>query len=122
MVSKPLSSKKRDKPGGRAYVYHDKGFSFDAGPTVITAPDCIRELFELSGKKMEDYVELLPVTPFLSVDVEDGSVFDYSNDHQRMNEQIAAFCQDDVEGYRKFLLYAEKVFAAGYEKLCHVAF
>lgn len=113
---------KRDKAGGRAYVYEEKGFSFDAGPTVITAPECIRELFELSGKKMEDYVELLPVHPFYRLLWEDGSVFDYSNDQFRMNEQIANFNKDDVEGYRKFLIYAEKVFAAGYEKLCHVAF
>jgi len=58
---------KRDLAGGRAYVYHDDGFTFDAGPTVVTAPDCLRELFALAGKCMEDYVELLPVNPFLSV-------------------------------------------------------
>jgi len=56
---------KRDQPGGRAYVYHDHGFTFDAGPTVITAPDCLRELFILAGKLMDDYVTLLPVSPFL---------------------------------------------------------
>jgi phytoene desaturase len=55
---------KRDRPGGRAYVYHDRGFTFDAGPTVITAPDCLRELFRLAGKSMDDYVRLLPVNPF----------------------------------------------------------
>ena len=54
----------RDKPGGRAYVYEQDGFVFDAGPTVITAPHCIEELFEVAGRRMEDYVELLPVTPF----------------------------------------------------------
>lgn len=51
----------RDKPGGRAYVYHENGFTFDAGPTVITAPLCISELFELAGRQLNDYVELLPV-------------------------------------------------------------
>ena len=55
---------KRDQPGGRAYVYHDHGFTFDAGPTVITAPDCLRELFILAGKLMDDYVRLLPVNSF----------------------------------------------------------
>ncbi len=53
----------RDKPGGRAYVYEDCGFTFDAGPTVITAPHCIEELFTLAGRRMEDYITLLPVTP-----------------------------------------------------------
>jgi len=54
----------RDKPGGRAYVYEMGGFKFDGGPTVITDPDCLRELFEVSGKEMDDYVTLLPVDPF----------------------------------------------------------
>ncbi len=54
----------RDKPGGRAYVYEDEGFTFDAGPTVITDPSALEELFALSGRKLSDYVELLPVSPF----------------------------------------------------------
>ena len=54
----------RDKPGGRAYVYEDRGFIFDAGPTVITAPQCLEELFQAAGRKMSDFVELLPVKPF----------------------------------------------------------
>lgn len=57
---------KRDKPGGRAYVYKDNGFTFDAGPTVITAPPCLEELFELSTRNIKDYVELVPVTPSIS--------------------------------------------------------
>lgn len=55
---------KSDKPGGRAYVYNDEGVTFDAGPTVITDPDCLRKLWALSGRRMEDYVILLPVAPF----------------------------------------------------------
>src|SRR5215213_10231456 len=54
----------RDQPGGRAYVYRMNGYTFDAGPTVITAPHCIEELFEIAGRKLSDYVEMLPVTPF----------------------------------------------------------
>jgi phytoene dehydrogenase-like protein len=57
---------KRAKPGGRAYVYESEGFTFDAGPTVITAPECLRELFSLAGKAMSDYIELLPVRPFIA--------------------------------------------------------
>ena len=55
---------KRDKPGGRAYVYEDQGFTFDAGPTVITDPSALEELFEVAGKRLSDYVELLPASPF----------------------------------------------------------
>jgi phytoene desaturase len=54
----------RDKPGGRAYVYEKDGFKFDGGPTVITDPDCLRELWDLTNRNMDDYVTLLPVDPF----------------------------------------------------------
>ncbi|QMW22041.1 phytoene desaturase [Sandaracinobacteroides saxicola] len=112
----------REKPGGRAYVWHDEGFTFDAGPTVITDPTCLEELFALSGRKLADYVDLMPVTPFYRLMWEDGSVFDYSNDETALFAQIAAKSPGDVEGYRKFLGFSENVFREGYQKLGHEAF
>ncbi len=112
----------RDKPGGRAYVFEDKGFKFDAGPTVITDPTCLEELWALSGRKLSDYVELMPVAPFYRLMWEDGYVFDYSNDEAELNRQIAAKNPRDVEGYRKFFEFSENVFREGYEKLGHEAF
>ena len=119
---KTVIYEKRDLAGGRAYVYHDGGFTFDAGPTVITAPDCLRELFTLAGKSMEAYVELLPVNPFYRLWWEDGYRFDYSADSQELEEQIRHKSPADLEGYRRFLTYSEKVFHEGYEKLVHVPF
>lgn len=113
---------KRDMPGGRAYVYKDKGFTFDAGPTVITAPHCFEELFELSGRKLSDYVQLMPVEPFYRLMWEDGFVFDYGSSVQETLEQIEKKAPADVEGYKKFLKYSEKVFNAGYTELVHVPF
>jgi phytoene desaturase len=113
---------KRDQPGGRAYVYRDKGFTFDAGPTVITAPDCLRELFDCAGKKMEDYVEMMPVTPFYRLFWENGFSFDYSNDPASTFEQIQKKSPEDVDGYSKFLNYSKEVFDQGYTKLAHVPF
>jgi phytoene desaturase len=113
---------KRDQPGGRAYVYHDHGFTFDAGPTVITAPDCLRELFILAGKLMDDYVTLLPVSPFYRLFWEDGYRFDYSDDSRAVEGQIAEKSPRDVKGYRRFLNYSEEVFKEGYENLAHVPF
>ena len=113
---------KRDKPGGRAYVYRDQGFSFDAGPTVITAPDCLKELFSLAGKSMDDYVRLLRVDPFYRLFWQDGFKFDYSDDTALIEAQIAEKSPRDVEGYRKFLSYSQEVFREGYEKLAHVPF
>ena len=112
----------RDKAGGRAYVFEDDGFKFDAGPTVITDPTCLEELWELSGRKLSDYVELMPVAPFYRLMWEDGYVFDYSNDEKLLNDQIAAKNPKDVEGYRKFFEFSENVFREGYEKLGHEAF
>lgn len=113
---------KRDKPGGRAYVYTDDGFTFDAGPTVITDPDCLDQLWTLSGRKMADYVTLLPVSPFYQLCWEDGYRFDYANDQAEIDRQIAAKSPQDVEGYRKFLAYSEDLYREGYEKLGTVPF
>lgn len=113
---------KRDQPGGRAYVYRDNGFTFDAGPTVITAPHCLEELFAVAGKSMGDYVELLPVNPFYRLFWEDGYCFDYSDDDGALEKQIRAKSSADWAGYRKFLKYSQEVFREGYEKLVHVPF
>ncbi|HUU35140.1 MAG TPA: phytoene desaturase [Vicinamibacterales bacterium] len=112
----------RDKPGGRAYVYEDQGFTFDAGPTVITAPGCLEELFALANERMADHVDLLPVFPFYRLFWEDGHVFDYSNDLAAITRQIAARSPADVDGYDRFLAYATRVFDEGYTKLAHVPF
>jgi phytoene desaturase len=112
----------RDKPGGRAYVYEQDGFTFDAGPTVITAPHCIEELFQLAGRNMADYVELLPVTPFYRLVWSDGDVFDYVGDTEAMLAQIRARNPADAEGYLRFVDYTKKVFAKGYEELAATPF
>ncbi|ROR06253.1 phytoene desaturase [Erwinia sp. JUb26] len=117
-----LLLEQRDKPGGRAYVYQDEGFTFDAGPTVITDPTAIEELFSLAGKRIEDYVDLLPVTPFYRLCWEDGEVFDYDNDQARLEAQIHRLNPRDVEGYRQFLAYSKAVFKEGYLKLGSIPF
>jgi phytoene desaturase len=110
----------RDLPGGRAYVYKDNGFTFDAGPTVITAPHCIEELFTVAGRRMKDYVELLPVTPFYRLFwTADGASFDYDGN---LADEIAKHAPGDVEGYKRFVGYSKKVFDQGYTKLAATPF
>ncbi len=111
-----------DKPGGRAYVYEDNGYIFDAGPTVITAPHCLEELFELSGRRLSDYVQLLPVTPLYRLQWSDGVSFDYVADEQGLIEQVRRVSPDDVDGYRRFADYTRRVFEKGYEELGAVPF
>lgn len=113
---------KRAKPGGRAYVYEDDGFTFDAGPTVITDPDSLRELWCLAGCDMDDYVTLLPVEPFYQLCWEDGYRFDYVNDQAALDRQIGAKSPADVAGYARFLRYSEALYAEGYQKLGAVPF
>ena len=74
-----LLLEQRDKPGVCAYVYHKLGCTFDAGPTVITHPESIKELFILYWKQMEDYIELLPVTPFYRLWLEKRRYFKHDN-------------------------------------------
>ena len=106
-----------DQPGGRAHVYRQQGHTFDMGPTVITAPNSIEELFTFAGKHMGDYVELLPVNPFYRLLWEDGDQFDYGGDHNTMVEQIRKHSPRDVAGYLRFVDYAAQVFRAGYDRL-----
>jgi phytoene desaturase len=86
----------RNKPGGRAYFWEREGFTFDAGPTVITDPDCLKELWELTGHDMTEDVELMPVMPFYRLNWPDGVNFDYSNDDAELHRQIGRLDPADV--------------------------
>jgi phytoene desaturase len=112
----------RDKPGGRAYVYEKDGFQFDGGPTVITAPHCLEELFEAAGTRLSEHVELLPVRPFYRLLWPDGDAFDYDGDGQRMLERIRQRSASDAAGYERFLDYSRRVFGKGYEELAATPF
>jgi phytoene desaturase len=107
----------RDKPGGRAYVYEDQGFTFDGGPTVITAPHCIEELFTLTGRNMDDYVKLVPVHPFYRLAWSDGDSMDYVADTEAMAKQFGERNSADAAGYLRFVEHTKKVFEVGYLEL-----
>ncbi|MGN7997951.1 phytoene desaturase [Sphingomonas sp. 22176] len=112
----------RDKPGGRAYYWQRDGFTFDGGPTVITDPDALKELWRLSGHDISEDVNLKPVTPFYRLSWPDGTTFDYTNDDAVLAGEIAKLDANDIAGYRKFLDYSERVYQEGYVKLGAKAF
>ncbi|WP_338447390.1 phytoene desaturase [Pelagerythrobacter marensis] len=112
----------RDKPGGRAYYWEREGFTFDAGPTVITDPACLRELWALTDSDMDADVELMKVAPFYRLNWPDGTVFDYSNDEAQLNAEIARLNPADVAGYHEFLAYSESVYREGYLRLGSIPF
>lgn len=112
----------RDKPGGRAYHWRRDGFTFDAGPTVITDPPCLKELWALSGQDMAADVDLVPVTPFYRLNWPDGTNFDYSNDEAALRAEIEKLNPADAAGYDRFLDYSRGVYEEGYVKLGSAAF
>lgn len=113
---------KLDAPGGRGYVHRQDGFTFDAGPTVITAPFLFEELWALCGRRLADDVDLRPVAPFYRVRFDDGTTFDYSGDAEAMRAEIARLAPDDVAGYERFLKASEAIYKVGFEQLGHVSF
>ena len=112
----------RDKAGGRAYCWERDGFTFDAGPTVITDPPCLKELWELSGHDIAQDVDLMPVKPLYRLNWPDGTNFDYSNDEPELRREIAKISPGDLPGYEDFVRYAAGVWEEGYVKLGHVPF
>jgi len=112
----------RDKPGGRAYVFEDKGFIYDAGPTIITAPFLIDELFALAGKRTEDYVRIVPVTPFYRIVFPDGRHFDYTGNEAEIIAQIEKFSPGDVPGYLQFVAKSRAIFERAFIDLADKPF
>ena len=106
-----------DAPGGRAYVYKQDGFTFDAGPTVITAPFLLEELWALCGKRLADDVAIVPVSPFYRVRFDSGEEFNYTGDAAQMRAEIGRFAPGDVQGYENFLQASEAIYKVGFEQL-----
>ncbi|GEL42996.1 phytoene dehydrogenase [Methylorubrum extorquens] len=111
-----------DQPGGRARVHRQDGFTFDAGPTIVTAPFLFEELWRLCGREMREDVTLVPMQPFYRIRFEDGQSFAYSGDRAAMRAEVARFSPDDVPGYERFMAHSEAVCRMGFEELGHVPF
>jgi phytoene desaturase len=110
------------EPGGRASVFRQDGFTFDAGPTIITAPFLLEDLWALAGRRFADEIELRAISPFYRIMFPDGSKLDCSGDAAAMREQIAKLAPGDLAGYEKFLALSERIYAIGFERLAHRAF
>jgi phytoene desaturase len=106
-----------DAPGGRAYVFRQDGFTFDAGPTIITAPFLLEELWALAGRRLADDVRLQALDPFYRIRFDDGSTLDCSGDPAAMRARVARLSPADVAGYERFMREAEDVYRVGFEEL-----
>jgi len=112
----------RDKPGGRAYVYEDQGFTYDAGPTIVTVPFVLEELWSLAGRKMSDDVKLVPCSPFYRIVFQDGQTFDYTGKQSEIEAEIRKFNPKDVEGYRRFAKKTSQIFDKAFTELADQPF
>jgi phytoene desaturase len=111
-----------DGPGGRGYTHFRDGFTFDAGPTIVTAPFLFDELWALCGKRREDDVELRALDPFSRVRVADGSWFDDSGDPAKMRAEVARLSPGDVDGYERFMEVAQRCYELGFEGMAAMPF
>lgn len=112
----------RHQLGGRAGVFKREGHTFDAGPTVITAPYLLNELFEMLGEDPKDYFTLLPIDPFYRIQFNDGSSFDYVGDEDRIIQNIESLSPQDVDGYRRLSRHARDIFDVGFTRLADEPF
>ncbi|PDW02691.1 phytoene desaturase [Candidatus Viridilinea mediisalina] len=115
---------KRDKPGGRAYVYQTKGFTFDSGPTVVTAPFMFDDIWKAAGRRREDYFKLQPCDPYYRIfnHSKQGRYLEYGDDEQALLEQIRSWNPRDVEGYKKFMATTQAIFEKGFVELADKPF
>lgn len=113
---------KLDAAGGRAYVFRQDGFTFDAGPTIITAPFLLEELWTLCGRNFSDDVDLRAMKPFFRLRFDDGDTFDYTGDPQQMRAEIRRIAPDDLDGYERFLKASATAYRLGYEQMGDMPF
>ena len=108
---------KLSKLGGRAQVIERNGYKYDTGPTVITAPFLIEELFNLFNEKLSDHLEFKPLDPWYRFHFHDSTTFDYSSTVEETKKEISKFSPEDAESYDNLLKESEKIFDIGFTKL-----
>ena len=103
--------------GGRARVFKKGSFIYDGGPTVITAPYLLEELFSLFNKNISDYVKIVPLDLWYRFVFNDGDTFDYSGNEKLMEKEIKKFSEKDYQGYNQLVKFTEKIFDKGFTDL-----
>lgn len=107
----------RENLGGRAYQLKDQGFTFDMGPTLITAPELLEELWQMAGRSMHEDISLVELSPFYRIIFHDGRSFDYWGKQAQDEAEIARFEPRDVEGYRAFLAATKHIYERAFVDL-----
>ena len=103
---------KNAKVGGHACQLLKDGYTFDMGPSIITAPDLIQRVFKCAGVRMEDYLDLVKLDPFYRIYFHDGSSLDYTDDSEQMKQQMALFSETDAGNYDRFMAHTRQLYDA----------
>lgn len=111
-----------DQAGGRARVFRQDGFTFDAGPTIITAPFLFEDLWALCGRKLSDDVDLVSLDPFYRIAFDDGATIDCRREPEAMRAEVARLAPGDLAGYERFMRHSEAIFRIGFQQLGHTPF
>lgn len=104
-----------DVPGGRGRVHRQDGFTFDAGPTIVTAPFLLDELWALCGEARD--VPLVPLDPFYRLRFADGSTFAACGDRDRLRAECARLDPQGAEGFDRFMAHSRETCRIGFEEL-----
>jgi phytoene desaturase len=107
---------KRAAVGGRAYQLVRNGYTFDMGPSLVTAVGIIRRVFEAAGRRLEDYLDLVPLDPFYRIYFHDGTFMDYTGDPERMKAEMAKFDPADARQYDRFFRDIKGIYDAVIEE------
>src|SRR3984893_4262968 len=109
----------RKNLGGRAYQLKEDGFTFDMGPTLITAPHLLEDLWATAGRSLKEDVPLVPLSPFYRIYFRDGRYFDYWGTAAEDEAEIARFEPRDVGGYRAFLADTQRIYQRAFSGLAN---
>jgi len=113
---------KLDAPGGRAYTFHQDGYAFDAGPTIITAPYLLEELWALHKERMSDVLDLRAISPFYVIRFDDGAEFRASADVDEMRAEVARLAPEDVEGFERHIAASKAIYDVAFAQLADKPF
>lgn len=113
---------RRAKVGGRAYQLVDRGYTFDMGPSIITAPDLLDNLFTASGAATADYVSIVPLEPFYRIFFADGRHYDYSGDPATVDRELRRFDPDAPAAYARFMARTGDIYRRAFADLAHQPF
>ncbi len=103
---------KNEKVGGHAYQLQKKGYTFDMGPSLITAPDIINGVFKAAGSDMHEHLEMTALDPYYRIYFHDKSYIDYNGDNENMKEQMTRFEPADARNYDRFMEKCRAIYDA----------